>query len=147
MLSSPDHVGRCGSSPVRCLLTFTHISKENQEVAGLAFSCRDFFWAPWPQKKHQKTNSKMCKPHFAALLLRGPRTVVIETTAGVMPERRKPPNLALKHPSKTSFSQLLHIFPMNFQHFCKHIQNPLENVIRNHLIVNFCTLPVRPTDL
>ena len=43
----------------------------------------------------------MCNPRFTALLLRVPRTCVLQTTASVMPERSKPPNLALKRSAKS----------------------------------------------
>ena len=48
----------------------------------------------------------MCKPCFNALLLRVPCTRVLQTTASVIPERSKPPNLALKRNAKSPVSHL-----------------------------------------
>ena len=48
----------------------------------------------------------ICKLRVTALLLRVPRISVIQTTAGVMPERSKPPNLALKRNAKSPVSHL-----------------------------------------
>ena len=59
----------------------------------------------------------MCKPRFTTLLLRELHVRVIQTTASVMPERSKPPNLALKRSSKSLVSPLLHIFPMEINVF------------------------------
>ena len=72
---------------------------------------------PFLLKHMQKTFGKVCRPRFIALLLRVPCTPVLQTTASVMPERSKPPNLALKRNAKSPFCSLLHIFPLDFQHF------------------------------
>ena len=55
-------------------------------------------------RKQQKTFEKVCRPRFIALLLRVPCTPVLQTTASVMPERSKPPNLALKRNAKSHVS-------------------------------------------
>ena len=52
----------------------------------------------------------MCRPRFISLLLRVPCTCVIQTTASVMPERSKPPNLALKRNAKSPFGKVLDNF-------------------------------------
>ena len=65
----------------------------------------------------QKTFGKMFRPRFISLLLRVPCTCVIQTTASVMPERSKPPNLALKRNAKSPFGKVLDNFVHdNFVH-------------------------------
>jgi len=75
------------------------------------------FFAQLPPKKHQKNVGNLCHPRFIALLLRVPCTPVLQTTASVMPERSKPPNLALKRSSKSLVSPMIHIFPMEINVF------------------------------
>ena len=68
------------------------------------------FFAQLPPKKHPKNVWNLCHPRFIALLLRVPCTPVLQTTASVMPERSKPPNLALKRNATALVSPMSHIF-------------------------------------
>ena len=60
----------------------------------------------------------MCKTHFTGLLAAVPCIRVLQTTAGVMPEHWRSPNLALNTSSKSSFSLFLHKNTKEFQYFC-----------------------------
>ena len=109
LLSSPDHVGRCGSSPVYILQEMVEKQIENHWPAQSAFCCCNSFWAFWRPKTDQNSFGKMCKTHFTGLLAAVPCIRVLQTTAGVMPERSKPPNLASKCNAKSSFFQFSYI--------------------------------------
>ena len=107
-MSSPDRVGRCGSSPVHILQGVIEKQLENHYPAQSAFCCCNSFWAFWRPKTDQNSFGKMCKTHFMGLLAAVPCIRVLQTTAGVMPEHWRSPNLALNANSKSSFSLFLH---------------------------------------
>jgi hypothetical protein len=88
---------------VHFLLIYTVKTKGKLEVAILVFCCCSSWAAPEAKKNDQKSIGKMCKSDFTGLLARVPRIRVIQTIAGVMPERSKCPNLALKRSSKSTF--------------------------------------------
>ena len=117
LLSSPDHVGRCGSSPVYILQEMVEKQIENQWPAQSAFCCCNSFWVFWRPKTDQNSFGKMCKTHFTGLLAAVPCIRVLQTTAGVMPEHWRSPNLALNTSSKSSFSSFLHTNAKEFHFF------------------------------
>ncbi len=82
----------------------------------VSFVVVTFFSPFFSPKSIKKTIGKVCRPRFIALLLRVPCTPVLQTTASVMPERSKPPNLAWKRNSKSPFSQLSHTNPKEITH-------------------------------
>ena len=118
LLSSPDRVGRCGSSPVHILQEVIEKQIENHCPPQSAFCCCNSFWAFWRPKTDQNSFGKMCKTHFTGLLAAVPCIRVLQTTAGVMPEHWRSPNLALNTSSKSSFSLFLHKNTKEFQYFC-----------------------------
>ena len=93
------------------------IQCENQGPAQSAFCCCNSFWAFWRPKTDQNSFGKMCKTHFTGLLAAVPCIRVLQTTAGVMPEHWRSPNLALNANSESSFSSFLHITTREFQYF------------------------------
>ena len=117
LLSSPDRVGRCGSSPVHILQEVIEKQIENHCPPQSAFCCCNSFWAFWRPKTDQNSFGKMCKTHFTGLLAAVPCIRVLQTTAGVMPEHWRSPNLALNTSSKSSFSLFLHKNTKEFQYF------------------------------